>query len=298
MVSDKDQDMKTIGAAFKAAKNSKSEGNFEFYIFQTDAEKFLSMAHAIEHMADEVALFSDVCSEKLQKRLSDIHWQLCQCRCHMLDVADIAKEIDKIEEESEAEESKGETSQAVKTTPNKSYFNSIAGVYASYKHGDMRFPKGNKQKPEDDIVPIITYVVHKTDHIGTLENMPFFIKSIIGGLIVIMRIVNKQKSDDFIAACKAGWYSSGTDPLLAFRDFLIKHGPGRSVKDNVGRALFGHVCLLVIDAWWHGEPLTLKDIEAQMYKKPEPMRFAPVARIQLEGKPTYPLIELSEKKIA
>lgn len=138
----------------------------------------------------------------------------------------------------------------------------------------------------------------KTEHISAFENMPFFIKSIFGGLIVVMREINEQKSDDFIAACKAGWYFSGTDPLLAFRDFLIKHGPGRSVKDDAGRALFGHVCLLVINAWWYGEPLTLKDIEAQIHKKPEPMRFAPVMQTHPVGVPTHPLMELTEKKTA
>lgn len=91
MTEDIDKYTKTIEAAFQAAKNSKLESNFSFYIFQTEVEKFLSMAHAIEHMADEVALFSSKCSEKFQKRLSKIHWHLCSIRCDMLDVVDIAE---------------------------------------------------------------------------------------------------------------------------------------------------------------------------------------------------------------
>lgn len=182
--------------------------------------------------------------------------------------------------------------------PNETYVNSMIGVYTSYISGDMYFLKGVKAKIEDALMPVFIATARKTDHMATFEKMPFFIKSIFGGLVAVMRVINEKRSDDFIADCKRGWRSSSSDPLVAFRGFLMKHGEGRSVKDNAGRALFGQACMIVMDAWWHKEKLLLKDLENQMRDVPQPMRFAPIAVFQTGSGTSKTLMDIVKKNTA
>lgn len=185
------------------------------------------------------------------------------------------------------------------TNHDMSLIDSMIIVYESYKRGNIRFQRDKKTECEDYILSLFKDVAQKIGgSVGAFEKVPFFIKSIFGGLAVVMRENNKKKSDDFIAEIKNGGGYSNSDPVRTFHSFLMKHGAGRSVRDNAGRAMFGQALMIVMDAWWYNEPLTLKSLEMKMQGAPKPMRFAPTATFQSLRGEHYTLMDMTKNKTA
>lgn len=185
------------------------------------------------------------------------------------------------------------------TKPDQGLIDSIAIIYTHYKNGNMRFPRSKKTNYEASLLPIFIDVALKMGgSMGVFEKVPFFIKSVFGGCAAIMREINSKRCHDFITEIKRGGGFGNSDPIHVFRSFLMKHGAGRNVRSNADRAVFGQALMIVMDAWWYNEPLTLKSLEMKMQGAPKPMRFAPIAMPQPFRDESHTLMAMAKKKTA